>query len=156
MGKLRTTRRKKAVFWLKSELERRGLKMCIFDGEQNKFIYGDERMEILNKTWFVININSSGATDELSIRYFISGANGAVVLSEPGLNKYPFKDGEHFVESTIKEMPDKICYYMNHPDEWQKISENMSQLLQNELTLEKSLEKILSNVKYIPENEMIN
>ena len=150
MGKLRTSRRKKAIYWLKAELEKRGLEMRIYDGEQRGFIYGDERTEILNKTWFVLNILSS-ALDELSIRYFISGANGAVVLSEPGVNKYPFRPEEHFVESEVKGMPDKILYYLEHEEEWQKISDNMADLLKNELTLEKSVKEILNNVPRIPE-----
>ena len=67
--------------------------MCIFDGEENDFIFGPKRTEILNRTWFVLNVFFSGPTDELSIRFFVSASNGAVVMTEPGLNRYPFRAG---------------------------------------------------------------
>lgn len=143
MGKTRTRRRRNAVYWLQDQLRKQGLNMLIFDGVQNNFIYGNQRTELLNRTKFVINLYFNDARDELSIRYFIAGANGAVVLTEPSIHQYPFIPGVHVVECPIHKMPEVITYYDNHTDEWQKISANMSSLLHNKLTLENSLKVIM-------------
>ena len=147
MGKLRTKRRSRAVYWLKDELRKRGQIMHVYDGQENKFIYGKKRMEILNRAWFVLNVFFSGLTDELSIRYFVAAANGAVMLSEPSLNDYPFVPGEHFVQCPVKAMPDTILYYLEHKQEWDGISRNMERLVQREITLERSVELILKQAE---------
>lgn len=149
MGKIRTHRRKKILQNLSNEMQKHGKVMKIFDGATNPFIFGDTRTEILNRTWFVANVFFSGPTDELSIRFFISGANGAVVITEPGLNKYPFIPGTHLVETPVSEMAGRIFYYLDHPNEWQEISHNMSSLLQNELTLRNSISQLLDRAEKV-------
>jgi hypothetical protein len=151
MGKLRTAKRRQAIHWIREELNQRGLSMKIFDGVENKFIFGEQRTRILNRTWFVLNVFFSGPTDELSIRFFFAGANGAVVLSERGLNDYPFRPGEHIVEAPVEEMPEKIEYYLRHPEEWLAISKNMLELIQKELTLEASIRKLLDRAEALRE-----
>lgn len=152
MGKLRTRRRSRAIYWLKEQLERRGQSMHVYDGQENPFIYGSRRTEILNRSWFVLNVFFSGPQDELSIRFFIAGANGAVVLTEPGKNRYPFVHGRHLVESPVEEMPEKVAYYLDHREEWAAISRNMLVLLQNELTLERTIARLIERAERILEN----
>lgn len=143
MGKARTRRRKRAIYWLQEQLKKRGQIMHIYDGEEADFIFGDERTNILNRTWFVLNFFFSGPTDELSIRYYISGANGAVVLTEPGKNRYPFVPGKHVVECDLEDMPDTIMYYLENQWEWSHISRNVFDLISNEITLERTVKKLL-------------
>lgn len=147
MGKIRTKRRAKALYWLKEQLEKRGQSMHIYDGEKNGFIFGKKRTEILNKAWFVLNVFFSGPTDELSIRFFVAAANGAVIITEPGANKYPFIPGKHLLECSIKEMPDTIIHYIDNKDKWQNISQNMLRLIKNEITLENSIATILGEAE---------
>jgi hypothetical protein len=149
MGKMRTLRRKRVIYWLKRELEKRGLEMRIYDGKEADFIYGDERTALLNRTWFVLNVYFSGPTDELSIRYYIAGANGSVVLTEPGKNRYPFMPGKHIVESELENMPETIHYYLENSHEWSTISRNVIDLVSNEFTLERSLKKLIEKAEII-------
>jgi hypothetical protein len=156
MGKLRTKRRRRALYWLKQQLERKGLVMHVYDGGNEGFIFGKRRTEILNRTWFVLNVFFSGPTDELSIRFFIAGANGAVVLTEPGANEYPFKAGEHIVVSKIEDMPAVIEHYLDNKDQWQTISDNMTNLIRDELTLDNSVARILASVDRLPKRPADN
>ena len=149
MGKLRTRRRRDAVHWIREQIEKQGRMMHIYDGVENDFIFGPARNSILNRTWFVPNVYFSGPADELSIRYFVAGSNGAVTITEAGYNRYRFMPGEHFVECDVKEMPDIVDYYMNHEDEWQTISSNMHNLIKHELTLENTMLTILSHVEKV-------
>ena len=149
MGKLRTRSRRRKIFWLKDELQKRGMHMAIYDGVHNDFIFGENRTRILNRTKFVLNVNFSGPTDELSIRYFIAGANGAVILREPNANQYPFIPGKHLIECDVRKMPDVIEYFLDHPEERDAIANNMLQLIQTQLTLEKSIGTILKSAETI-------
>jgi hypothetical protein len=146
MGQTRTKRRRDAVYWLRKELAQRGQLMHIHDGETSGFIFGEERTRLLNRTCFVLNVFTQPA-DELSIRYYVAAANGAVILTEPGANRYPFVAGEHLVECPIDAMPDKVMYYLEHLAEWNRLSSNMLALMQNHLTLEDSLAAILTEAE---------
>jgi hypothetical protein len=151
MGKLRTAKRRQAIHWIREELKKRGLNMQIFDGVENQFIYGEERTQILNRAWFVLNVFFSGPADELSIRFFVAGANGAVVMTERGLNDYPFRPGKQIVECPVEEMPNTIEHYLNHPDQWRAISESMFELIQKKLTLEASIGNLLERAEALRE-----
>lgn len=151
MGKMRNRRRKRAVNWLRDQLERRGQIMRVFDGVGNPFIFGEQRTQILNRAWFVLNAYPD-PTCELSIRFYIAAANGAVVLTEPGENRYPFVPGKHLVECSVEDMPDAVMYYLKHPDEWRSISEEMLSLMKTDLTLESSVAAILTEAERVLNN----
>ena len=148
MGKTRNRRRKQVVHWMEEQLEGRGLLMQIYDGEHNDFIFDDRRTEILNRTRFVLNVLPD-PTWEVSMRYYIAAANGAVVLTEPGENAYPFVPGKHLVECPVEQMPEKVIYYLQHEDEWNAISEAMLSLMQEELTLKRSIARILDRAEAV-------
>jgi len=146
MGKTRTRRREKIIYRLREQLDELGLNMHIHDGLEKPFIFGEERTNLLNRTWFVLNILTS-PTDELSIRYYIAAANGAVILTEPSKNEYPFKNNVHLVECPPEKMAETVSYYINHPKEWQRISQNAYQLVSQELTLENSISTMLTKAE---------
>ena len=143
MGKTRTARRRRAVYGLRDKLKEHGHRMLIHDNQERPFIFRSERTQVLNRAWFVLNVLTH-PKDELSIRYYFGAANGAVVLTEPGENEYPFVPGRHLVECPVARMPDKVIYYLSHQEEWRAISTNMLNLMQEELTLEQSIVAILS------------
>lgn len=149
MGKTRTHRRQKIIYGLREKLVSQGLIMHIYDGVNDDFIFGERRTELLNRSKFVLNVNSFGPVDELSIRYFIAAANGAVILREPNDNQYPFVPGKHLVECAPEQMAEVIAHFLNRPDELEKISANMRQLVTTDLTLSKSLETILERATSI-------
>ena len=148
MGKTRNRRRARAVYWLREQLQKRGQVMQIYDGKENDFIFGEQRTRILNRAWFVLNVFPH-PTWELSIRYYIAAANGAVVLTEPGKNKYAFVPGKHLVECPIEKMPDTIMYYLAHQEEWRAISHNMLSFMKMDLTLQQSIATILTQAEQI-------
>lgn len=117
--------------------------MLSHDNEERPFIFRDERTEILDRASFVLNVLTH-PKDELSIRYYVAAANGAVVLTELGESEYPLVPGKHLVECSVEEMPDTIMYYLIHPDEWRAISTEMLRVMREELTLERSIAAILS------------
>jgi hypothetical protein len=87
-------------------------------------------------------------TDEISIRYYIAAANGAVTLTEPGKTSYPFVDRLHIIESGLKEMPRIVDRYMKNRQDLRNISRNCFELVSKKLTLEKSIATILSELSF--------
>jgi hypothetical protein len=146
MGKTRNRHRRWAVYWLRDQLAKRGQVMYIHDGRERGFIFGQERTQILNRAWFVVNVLPN-PTWEVSIRYYMAAANGAAVLTEPGKNQYPFVPGKHLVECPVRDMPDRIMYYLEHEQEWRSMSEAMLGLVTTELTLERSIAAILARAE---------
>lgn len=149
MGKTRTRRRRALVYGLQSELKSKGYTMQVYDGAENGFIYGAERTALLNRTRFVLNANFSGPTDELSIRYYIAAANGAVILREPNANQYPFVPGVHLIECLPSDMVDVVDYYSEHPEELRQIADNALELVTKELTLAEVISAILQRASYV-------
>lgn len=146
MGKIRKKRRKRIIHGLREELATEGLEMLVYDGVEKPFIFGEERTSLLNRSWFVLNIYAYLA-DDLSIRYYIAAANGAVILTEPGKNEYPFNNNIHLVECPPEQMAETVSYYINHPKEWQRISQNAYDLVSQELTLENSISIMLTQAE---------
>lgn len=142
MGKIRNRRRAAIIYGLRDKLRAYGLKMHIHDNASMPFIFGEERTNILNRSLFVLNVLAY-PTDEVSIRYYIAAANGAVILTEPGMNEYPFENGRHLIECSIDDMAEKVVYYQRHLDEWQQISLNMLGYMKHEVTLEKSVMNLM-------------
>jgi hypothetical protein len=143
IGKTRNRRRRDAIYWLRDELARRGLHMEIRDGQLAPFVYGGERTRLLNQTGFVVSVLPE-PTSEVSIRYYIAAANGAVVIAEPTPHRYPFKAGEHLLECRLEDMPDTIAAYMQREDERSRLAGRMLHLMETDLTLERSLEALLA------------
>jgi hypothetical protein len=150
MGKTRTERRKRVISWLREQLAKRGQVMRIHDGQENDLIFGEKRTRILNRARFVLNVFPH-PTWELSIRYFLAATNGAVVLTEPGENRYPFVPGKHLVECAIEGMPDTVMYYLDHEEERCAIANGMINLMKRELTLEHSIANILVDAEKVLE-----
>lgn len=77
------------------------------------------------------------------IRLILGMANKALVLSEPIYRPDPFVAGQHFVSSSISEMPETIQYYLAHDTERAVISERAHRLITRDLTMEGSVRRIL-------------
>ncbi len=78
------------------------------------------------------------------MRFFLASANKAMVISEPTLPHIPFEPDDHFVEKTIREIPDAVEYYLEHEAERKAIADRANRLVVEQLTMRASLEKILS------------
>ncbi len=144
MGKTRTRRRRQLVYGLRDALATRGLAMRIHDGLEAPFVFAESRTDLLNRTHFVLNAHFASPADELSIRFVVAAANGAVVLTEPGFNDYPFVSGEHWVESPAEQWGDVVADYVRRPDALRRIAGNMRRLMETELTLRQSLSEIMT------------
>jgi spore maturation protein CgeB len=69
--------------------------------------------------------------------------NRALVISEPIYRPDPFVPGQHFISTSIDEMPEQIRYYLTHDEERALISERAHGLISQDVTMERSVSRIL-------------
>jgi len=81
------------------------------------------------------------------LRFLVSMACGALVISETIENPAPYKPGIHFVQAKVSDMPDVIEYYSKHPKERQAIVGTAYRYVTQELTMKNSIKRILQTVR---------
>jgi glycosyltransferase involved in cell wall biosynthesis len=107
--------------------------------------WGESRTRILNQTKIFLNI-SRFPGDLAGARMILGMANKCLVVSEPLYEPGPYVPGKHFVACSIEEMADKIRYYLEHPEERQRIIDAGHRLVTETVTYERSVKKILTLV----------
>jgi hypothetical protein len=107
--------------------------------------WGEERTRLLNRTKILLNL--ARYPGELSgLRLMLGMANKALVISEPIYNPAPYVAGTHFVSAAIADIPQAIRYYLAHEDERQRIAAEGHRLVTEEITLARSVSRILAIV----------
>lgn len=109
-------------------------------------LWGEERSRFLNRTKIVVHLQRYPGKAALK-RFVLAMANGAMVVSEPAYRPEPFVDGEHYVSSPIKQMPDVIRHYLAHPEERERIAAAAHRLVTEELTFTRSMEQVLDVIR---------
>jgi glycosyltransferase involved in cell wall biosynthesis len=108
-----------------------------------KGLWGEERVRFLNRTKIIVHLQRYPGK-VAAMRFIIAMANGVLVISEPSYKPEPFVDGEHYVVATVDEMPEKIRYYLAHPEERERITRSAYRLVTEELTFHRSLGRMMS------------
>ncbi|MEM7333019.1 MAG: glycosyltransferase [Chloroflexota bacterium] len=143
IGKRGSMRRSQLVDYVRDELKKHNVNMYIADGEENPFIFGDERTEYLNRSKITLNITRTWYDDNYS-RFSMAAPNRSLVVSEPLLpHCEEYKEGVHYVSAPIEELPERILHYLKNEDAREQIVENAYQLITNELSFKKQIDKIM-------------
>jgi hypothetical protein len=145
IGKMGTDRRKKLLDRLRVDLRGRGVEVLVIDGVEHPYVFGQERTILLNRSKIVINLLRE-KWDNHSLRYFLAAQNKAAVVTEPTYPHTPFQPGVHLIQSGIDDMANTIYATLANEDERSRIAANAHQLVMTELTMRRSVEKILEKV----------
>lgn len=127
LGKIGTARRGRLLKQLRARLKERGIDLLVVDGVENPYVFGQERIVLLNRTKIVLNLLRE-KWDDNSLRYSLATHNGALIVSEPTLPHTDFIPGVHLVEAPIEQLADTICYYLAHDEERRQIVNQAQQL----------------------------
>jgi hypothetical protein len=138
LGALHITRRK----MLFKKLLEKGIHLTAKGSWSDPEVWGENRTRLLNRAKIFLNLQRYPG--ELSgARLILGMANKALVISEPINEPGEFAPGKHFVSATPDEMPRVIAYYLNHDDEREKIALAGHALVTQQLTMERSVSRIL-------------
>lgn len=152
LGKIGSSRRKRILNRIRTELKERGIEMMFVDGVESPYVFGEERTRLLNRTKIVLNLLRE-EWDDNSMRYVLSMPQGALVVTEPTLPHTAFIPDKHLVSVPIDEITDTICYYLEHEDERRKIAEQAFK----EITRHSRVESLIQLIEQVvQEREDIN
>ena len=141
LGKMATDRRRRILNRVRTELRERGVEILVVDGLENPYIFGHERTVLLNRTVVALNLLRQ-EHDNNGMRFFLAASNRALILTEPTLPHTPFLPNVHLIEAPVDQMAETICFYLANENARAKIVEEAHRLATDNLTMEKSLDRI--------------
>lgn len=126
-------------------LRKNGVHIKVVGSYVDPHCWGEHRTELLNRTKILLNLaRTPGEFPDL--RLILGMANKALVVSEPIYRPDPFVPGQHFISASIERMPERIRYYLTQVEERRLISERAHQLITQDVTLDRSVGRILDLV----------
>lgn len=149
MGNRKGRRRRRLIDRIRHELRRHGVDIYMADDEENPFIFGEERIEFLNRAKITLNITRTWYDDNFS-RFALAAPNRSLIASESMLPHCPaYEAGVHYVESAPQDLARTILYYLKHPDERARIVDNGYRLSTSRLTFNNSMKIIMEKVENV-------
>lgn len=149
MGNRRGKRRRALIDRVRHELNRHGVDIYMADDEENPFIFGKERTELLNRAKITLNVTRTWYDDNYT-RFSMAAPNRSLVVSEPLFPHCPaYEAGVHYVSAAHDKLADTILYYLDRAEERFRIVENAYQLATTRVTLGNSLQTIMHEVESI-------
>jgi hypothetical protein len=144
MGRHRTKRRSRLLKQIREQLERFGVKMHVFDGIENPFIFGERRVQLLNRTKVTLNLLPTWYDANFYIRFHVVAGNRSLVISEPFLSHYPgYVAGQHYVSANPESLVETILAYLENENERERITQNAYELVTTQFTFENSIKAIM-------------
>ena len=145
MGKRRTKRRSQLIEQIRAALTAQGFNLYVADGEEHPFIFGPERIRILNRAKITLNLLAGASYDDIfTYRFHVAAGNRSLVISEP---EFPhcrrYQPNHHYIAAPRAALLETILYYLHHEPERQRITENAYQLVTQEMTFRHSLQTLL-------------
>ena len=144
MGARRSNKRVAIVDRIRDELIQRNKVVYIADGEENPYIFGNYRTEILNRSKICLNLLPAWYFNSFAFRFHIAAGNRAMVISEPILDHCPdYVEGEHYIAAEVDQLIETIVYYLENEKERSRIADNAYKLVTTQMTFQHSVNAIL-------------
>jgi hypothetical protein len=123
-------------------LRRRGVPVVHAGSWTDHSTWGEGRTQLMNRVKIELNLARIPGSFP-GLRPLIGLANGTLLVSEPLVDPAPYVSGRHFVSAELADMPEAVAYYLAHEDERAGLVAAGQALLHSELTLERSVERVL-------------
>ena len=123
-------------------LRRRGVPVIHAGSWTDLSTWGEGRTQLMNRVKIELNLARIPGSFP-GLRPLIGLANGTLLVSEPLVDPSPYVPGRHFVSATLDEMPEAVAHYLAHEDERARIVAAGRDLIHGELTLERSVARLL-------------
>ena len=150
LGKTGSNRRKQILKSIREELRKQEIDLLMIDGVEHPYVFGDERINLLNRSKIVLNILRQ-EWDDNSMRYCFAALNRSLIISEPTLRHTLLVPGEHLIELPIEQISDGITYYLSHEDERQQFVDRAYHLVTSKMTMHQGVKKIIEQIKILRE-----
>ncbi len=146
MGNRHGDRRSELLDQIRERLLRHGIQMYVADGQENPFIYREERVTLLNRAKITLNITRTWYDDNFS-RFALVAPNRSLIVSEHLLPHCPaYEPGVHYVANAPEKLAETIVFYLRQPQARAEIVDNACLLTTSQLTFNGSIKKLLTAV----------
>jgi hypothetical protein len=105
-------------------------------------VWGSDRNALLRRSRVLLNVQRVPG-NFIGYRLIIALAAGAVVVTDPMTDPYPFVPGVHFVEAPLESLLDEALALLGDEHRRRRIVEAGQALLTSELTMARSLSRVL-------------
>lgn len=106
-------------------------------------VWGPERNALLRRSRVVLNVQRVPG-NFVGLRLLLALAAGAVVVTEPMTDPYPFAPGVHYVEAPLDGLLDEARALLADEKRRRRIVEEGQALISDELTMVNSLRRVLA------------
>jgi hypothetical protein len=149
MGNLASRRRRKLIENVREQLRKQGVEMYMADNVENPFIFGEERIRMLNRAKITLNVTRTWFDDNFS-RFALAIPNRSLIVSEKLLPHCPaYQPGYHYAAAAPEKLADTVLYYLEHPAERQRLVQNAYCLATSRLTFKSTIKQIMQEVERV-------
>jgi hypothetical protein len=138
IGSLDDARHRSAIRFLR----RKGVAVRAMGSWSEGPTWGESRTQLINRAKIFLNIQRH-AGQYSGYRMLLGMANGAMIVSEPVHDPFPYEPGVHYVESTLDQMPETILKYLSDESARAVIAESGYRFATESLTIENSVRQII-------------
>ena len=140
LGRAKIRRRQRLLEQLRGTLGRHGRRLQVVEGG----CFGETRTKTLNRA--LISVNLTNYPWEVpGIRFLMSMACGALVVTEHLGDSSPFRDGEHFISARAEELPDVILRLLEDDTDRQRVADTARRYVIERLPLRHSVTRLLDS-----------
>jgi len=147
IGSLDDSRHRRALRFLK----RKGIDVKALGSWKPGPTWGETRTQLINRAKIFLNIQRHPGQYS-GYRMLLGMGNGAMVLSEPVHEPFPYEPGAHYVESTIHDMPETITRYLSDEPSRLAIAARGHGFATESLTIGRSMRQMISLMESMLEN----
>jgi hypothetical protein len=144
IGNRRSARRSHNIDRIRQELKQRGVRMHVVDDVENPFVFGEERLHLLNRSTITLNLLPTWYDHAFPYRFHLAAPNRSLVVSEPIPPHSPrYQAGVHFVSAAVENLTSSICTYLDDETQRRQIVDEAFRLTTQEMTFGNSIKTIM-------------
>ena len=142
IGALDDSRHRRAIRFLR----RNGISVHAVGSWSSNEFWGDARTRLINRAKIFLNIQRH-AGQYSGYRMLLGMGNGAMVVSEPVHDPFPYEPRVHYVSTDLESMPETILRYLSDERARTAIADAGHTFATHSLTMELSMREIAASMK---------
>jgi hypothetical protein len=142
LGTMKARRRRRLI----DRIRRAGVDVRALGSWHDPGLWGEARTRLINRAKVMLNV-ARFPGQFAGLRLMLGMANRALVVSEPIYRPEPYVPGEHFLAAEVQDLPQAIEDALGDAAKRAGIVEAAHRLVTQELTLERSVRRVLDLIE---------
>jgi len=142
IGTLDDSRHRRALRFLRSK----GVNVMALGSWKSGESWGEARTQLINRARIFLNVQRHPGQYS-GYRMLLGMGNGAMVVSEPVHDPFPYEPGVHYISSSLESMPETILRYLSDDTERLAIAEAGYRFATGSLTMKASMRELVASME---------